>query len=111
MIKPGLIRDSLVLYYQLRNPHNLQQMLIRILKVARATTPESVLGRFYDKDAKAELTNFDTLAAFQPSRAASAATWPAREVTNVLRPVIADISENAPVAAALRFDVMRAAVV
>lgn len=99
------------MYYQLRNPHNLQQMLIRILKVACVTTPESVLGRFYDKDTKAEQTNFDTLAAFHPSRAASAATWPASDVTNVLRPVIADISENLPVAAALRFDVIRAAVV
>ena len=45
------------------------------------------------------------------SLAASAATWPAKAVTNVLNPVIADISANSPFSTALRVDVMSAAVV
>ena len=49
--------------------------------------------------------------AVHPNRAASAATCPASAVTKVLRPVIADISDNSPFEAALRFDVMRLAVV
>ena len=40
--------------------------------------------------------------------AASAATWPARAATNVLSPVITDISENSPLSEALRGDVMSA---
>lgn len=51
------------------------------------------------------------LADLQPSRAAPAATCPANAVTKVLRPVIGDISANCPLSAALRGDVMSAAVV
>ena len=50
-------------------------------------------------------------ASFHPRRAASAAICPARAVTKVFSPVIADISENSPVSAAERGEAIRAAVV
>lgn len=54
---------------------------------------------------------FHGRAIHQPSRAASAAMWPAREVTKVLRPVIGDNSANSPLSAARRGAVITTAVV